>query len=290
MVIKKEKVAETFVFLVPTLCLYLVFFIIPLAGSIAYSFTDWDGIQKSFHIIGFKNYINIFKADARFINSILFTLKYSLLNIVLVNILGMLLALAVDSKIKSKNFLRTVFFSPNVLSLIIVGFLWRFMFASVLPELGDKLGIPFLQNDYFGNPDQIIYVIVFVALWQGCGIVMIIYLAGLQGIPVELKEAMYVDGASRLQQFFKLILPLMIPALISNIFITTTGSLKAFDLILALTNGGPANASESLAINIYREGFTSNAFGSGSAKAIMFCLMVLVITVIQVKYLNSKEV
>ncbi len=288
----KTKLRETGVtlsFVGPVLALYLCFFIIPLGGSLMYSFTDWDGIKTSFNWVGFSNYIELFRESNSFKHAFWFTLQFAALNIVLVNVAGLLLALLVDSGLKSRFFLRAVFFSPNVISLIVVGFLWKFFFSSVLYELGVKLDWNFLTYSFLGNPDHILYPIAGVSLWQSAGLVMIIYLAGLQGIPAELKEAMHVDGAGKWLQFRKLILPLLLPAFVSNLFLTTTNSFKVFDLILALTGGGPAGSSESLAINIYRQAFTANQYGSGTARSIIFCLFIVIIMLMQFKVMNRKE-
>ncbi|GGH13645.1 carbohydrate ABC transporter permease [Paenibacillus segetis] len=276
-------------FIGPILILYICFFIVPLGGSLVYSFTDWDGLQTSFNWVGFQNYIDLLRNSDSFRHSFIFTVQFSLVNIILVNVFGLLLALLVDSKLKSRFILRTIFFSPNVISLIVVGFLWKFFFSSVLYELGEKLHWSFLTYSFLGNPDKILYPIAGVSLWQSVGLAMVIYLAGLQGIPTELKEAMHMDGAGRFTQLLKLIIPLLVPAFISNLFLTTTNSFKVFDLILALTGGGPGGASESLAINIYREAFTANEYGSGTARSIIFCLFIMIIMLIQFMTMKRKE-
>ncbi len=289
---RKSKLKEagiTLTFVGPILVLYVCFFILPLGGSLLYSFTDWDGLQTTFKWIGFSNYIELFRHSDSFKNAFVFTLQFSVVNIVLVNAAGLLLALLVDSKLKSRFFLRTVFFSPNVISLIVVGFLWKFFFSSVLYELGTKTGLSFLTYSFLGNPDTILYPIAGVSLWQSVGLAMVIYLAGLQGIPDELKEAMNIDGAGRWTQLWKLTIPLLLPAFISNLFLTTTNSFKVFDLILALTGGGPAGSSESLAINIYREAFTANEYGSGTARSIVFCLFIVIVMLIQFRVMQRKE-
>jgi len=289
---RKSKLKEagiTLTFVGPILVLYVCFFILPLGGSLLYSFTDWDGLQTTFKWIGFSNYIELFRHSDSFKNAFVFTLQFSVVNIVLVNAAGLLLALLVDSKLKSRFFLRTVFFSPNVISLIVVGFLWKFFFSSVLYELGTKTGLSFLTYSFLGNPDTILYPIAGVSLWQSVGLAMVIYLAGLQGIPDEQKEAMNIDGAGRWTQLRKLTIPLLLPAFISNLFLTTTNSFKVFDLILALTGGGPAGSSESLAINIYREAFTANEYGSGTARSIVFCLFIVIVMLIQFRVMQRKE-
>lgn len=284
-----QETGITLSFVGPVVLLYLCFFIVPLGGSLMYSFTDWDGLQSSFSFVGFENYIELFRNSDSFKNSFLFTLQFAALNIVLVNVFGLLLALLVDSGLKSRFFLRAVFFSPNVISLIVVGFLWKFFFSSVLYELGTKLDWKFLTYSFLGNPDHILFPIAGVSLWQSVGLVMVIYLAGLQGIPSELKEAMHMDGAGRWVQLRKLIIPLLLPAFISNLFLTTTNSFKVFDLILALTGGGPAGASESLAINIYRQAFTANEYGSGTARSIIFCIFIVIVMLIQFRVMQRKE-
>lgn len=287
---KLRKLGITLSFIGPICILYICFFVVPLGGSLMYSFTDWDGLQSTFNWVGFRNYADMFLHSGDFRDSFLFTLKFSVLNIVLVNVFGVLLALLVDSKLKSKYALRVIFFSPNVISLIVVGFLWKFFFSSVLYEMGTKLGWNFLTYSFLGNPDHILYPIAGVSLWSSVGLAMVIYLAGLQGIPGELKEAMHVDGAGNWTRFWKMTLPLLMPAIISNVFLTTTNSFKVFDLILALTGGGPANSSQSLAINIYREAFTANSYGSGTARSIVFCLFIVIVMLVQFRVMRSKEV
>ncbi|MFD0710870.1 carbohydrate ABC transporter permease [Paenibacillus sp. GCM10027626] len=287
---RRKQWAITVSFIGPIFILYVCFFIVPLGGSLLYSFTNWDGLQSAFDWVGLQNYIDMFWHSDDFRDSFLFTLKFSLLNIVLVNAFGILLALLVDSKLKSKYALRTVFFSPNVISLIVVGFLWKFVFSSVLYEIGEKLGWSFLTYSFLGDPDHILYPIAGVSLWSSVGLAMVIYLAGLQGIPGELKEAMQVDGAGSWTRFWKMTLPLLMPAIVSNVFLITTNSFKVFDLILALTGGGPANSSQSMAINIYREAFTANSYGSGTARSIVFCLFIVIVMLIQFRVMRNKEV
>jgi raffinose/stachyose/melibiose transport system permease protein len=286
----RRQLLENAFFIGPIFVLYTTFFIVPLILSFAYSLTQWDGLQKTKTFIGFANYSLTFAKDKDFINSIVFTLKFTVCAFFAVNVIGLLCALAVNLPLRVRNFARTCIYLPNIISIIVVGFLWKFLYRTLIPEIGALLGIPFLQQQFLTMFDGIVYVILVPAVWQSVGFAMLIYLAGLQCVPNDLREVMILDGANAFQRFRHLTLPFLLPSFISVAFTTTTGALKVFDIIIALTGGGPGRASYSIAINIYKDGLTAMKYGRGSAQAIIFCAMVLVITVTQLLYLKSKEV
>lgn len=287
---KGRKFAENVLFISPIFILYTAFFIIPLVMSFIYSLTDWDGLQKTFNFIGFNNYINAFMLDKAFINSIKFTFAFTIWGVIAVNLIGLLCALIANMQLRVSNLVRTFIYLPNVISIIVVGFLWRFMYRSLIPEIGRALNIDFLQQEFLTMFNGIVYVILVPAVWQSAGFIMLIYLAGLQSVPADLIDVMVIDGANAVQRFFNLTVPFLMPSFIATAFITTTGSLKVFDIIVSLTGGGPGKASESLAMNIYKEGLSTMKYGAGSAKAIIYCIIILIITVAQLVYLKSKEV
>ncbi|MDR0387389.1 MAG: sugar ABC transporter permease [Treponema sp.] len=284
------NVMVNLVFIGPIFILYTTFFIIPLILSFVYSATDWDGLQKTFSFIGLRNYLTAFTMDTEFRNAVRFTFVFTFWGFIGVNAIGLICAMMVNLPLRVRNLVRTCIYVPNVISVLVVGFLWRFLYRSLIPEIGKILRINFLQQSFLTQFKGMEYVILIPAVWQSVGFAMLIYLAGLQGIPSDLREVMILDGANAIRRFFHLTLPFLVPSFIAVSFTVTTGALKVFDIIMALTGGGPGKASESIAIHIYREGLGSMKYGLGSAKAIIFALIILIITVLQFIYLKSKEI
>ena len=276
-------------FLLPALILYGGFFIFPFLSGLFYAFTRWNGISFSKEFIGIDNFKEIL-SDSRFLHSLLFTFKYTGLNIAFVNILAFALALMLDRKTRGIGFLRSIFFVPNVIGMIIVGFIWQFIFTRVAGEISRFTGLSFLGQGWLGDPDRVLYSIVLVSVWRGAGYMMIIYLAGLQTIDRGVIDASKIDGASGWNKFIYVTLPLMIPSITICLFMTVANSFKMFDLVFAMTGGGPGYASEVIPLNIYNEVFLNNRYGYGTAKAIVLTLIVLTITYVQLKTLKKKEV
>lgn len=287
---RTRHIASSVFFVGPILVLYTAFFFLPIALSFMYSLTDWDGLQKTFTFIGFANYVEALTYDEDFLHSVRFTFSFALLAVMWTNVLALLLALLVNLELSVKNVARALIFMPNVISMIVVGFLWRFLYRTIVPDVGRVLHIGFLEQTLLNLSDGIVLVVLVPELWRSVGFVMIIYLAGLQEIPEDLRAAMIIDGASSFQRLMRLTIPFLVPAFIASFFITTTGSLKVFDIVFSLTGGGPGKASHTIAYNIYADGLQAFRFGAGSAKAVLFAVMVLVVTAIQLKYLRSKEI
>ncbi len=287
---KKELISEVLIFVMPLMVLYFIFFILPLAEGIYYSLLDWDGISKDRNFVGLKNYIKLFTSDSDYFVSLAFTLKYVVLNVILTNVLAFLLALLVNSKLKCTKFLRTCFFLPNVISMLIVGYIWRFLFNQGCASLYKATGWDFFNISWLGGGNVSVAAMVIVAMWQGVGYIMILYLSGLQMIDTSLLEAAAIDGAGKVKQFFKVTLPLMIPTIGVNLFMVVSQSFRQFDLNLSLTGGGPGRQTTSLALDIYTEGYQNNRLGYAEAKALILFLIVIVIAMLQLKLTSSKEV
>ncbi len=268
------------------LALFLVVFL-PLLLGTYYSFTTWNGI-KTGEFVGFSNYITAIQ-DQRFLNSLWFTTKFSIASIILINFIGLSLALIVTSYIKSSNLLRTVFFMPNLIGGLILGFIWQFIFTKVFSSVGQMIGMESLQG-WLSTTETGFWGLVILMSWQMSGYVMVIYIAYLQGISQELIEASHVDGATPLQRFRYVIFPLVAPAFTVSMFLTLSNSFKLYDQNLSLTNGGPANSTEMVAMEIYKTAFTTNAFAYAQAKAIIFFIVVAFITLIQVYFNKRREV
>lgn len=295
---KKEKILRTksshlslILFVLPAFVFYFIFLFIPMVGAGVYSLTDWNGLNPSYNFVGLDNYIEAFRDDEAFRHSFFFTLKYTIVVFFIQNIIALLLALLIESRVRSKGFFRTIFFMPNMLSLIISSFMFSFIFSNVFPELSQKAVFSFLDQAWIGDPNVSFYSIVIVSLWQGIGYMMIIYMAALQGVPKQLKEAAMIDGANVFQRLRHVVVPMIMHAITICSFLTLNGAFKVFDVVYALTQGGPGTSTQVMALNIYQEAFSNNfRFGYANSKAMILFLVVLVITIIQVSILKSKEV
>lgn len=295
---KKEKKLRTkssrlslILFVLPAFIFYFIFLLIPMLGAGVYSFTDWNGLNPSYNFVGLDNYIEAFKDDPAFRDSFFFTLKYTIVVFFVQNIVALLLALLIESRVRSKGFFRTIFFMPNMISLIISSFMFSFIFTNVFPELSQKAVFSFLDQSWIGDPDVSFYSIVIVSLWQGIGYMMIIYMAALQGVPKSLTEAAMIDGANIFQRLRQVTLPMIMHAITICSFLTLNGAFKVFDVVYALTQGGPGTSTQVMALNIYQEAFSNNfRFGYANSKAMILFLVVLVITIIQISISKRKEV
>lgn len=288
--LEKNKLLSLLLFVGPAFIFYLVIMLIPMIGAIYYSLTDWNGLAKTANFIGLDNYIEIFKQDPDFRHSLFFTLKYTAVVLVLQNVIALLLAVMIESRSRMKGFFRTLFFMPNMVSLIISAFMWVFIFTIVLPELS-KYGLSFLNQGWLGDPKISFYSIVIVSLWRGIGYMMIIYIAALQGIPKHIKEAAIIDGVSPFQNLLHVTIPMIMHAITICVFLTLNESFKIFDLVYGLTGGGPGRSTQVIALNIYDEAFSNNyRFGYANAKAMILFGIVLMITFFQVRFMKQKEV
>ncbi len=287
----RNKYASLLAFTAPALIFYIAFLLIPMLGAFYYSFTDWNGLNRDYDLIGFANFVEVFKDDPDFVNSLLFTLKYVVVMVVLQNVLALFLAVLIESRTRSKGLFRTLFFMPNMISVIISAFMWTFIFSQVLPQIAEKTVFTFLNQSWIGDPNFSFYSILIVSLWNGVGYMMIIYLAGLQGVPQSLKEAAVIDGANAWQRFRSVTLPMITPAITICLFLTLNSSFKVFEVVYGLTGGGPGRSTQVVTMNIYEEAFSNNfRYGYASAKSIILFAMVLILTLIQVSITKKREV
>ncbi|MGG4145237.1 sugar ABC transporter permease [Paenibacillus algorifonticola] len=281
---------EFTLFSLPVLICIAVAFYIPFAMTIRYSLTKWNGISKHPKFIGLDNFKQIFLNDANFTSSAWFTIKYAVLYIVLVNVLAIGLAVLLDMKLRTTSWLRAAFFIPYILSLVIVGFIWKFIFMQGFESLGESTGWGIFDLSWLGTPGLAFVSILLVSIWQSIGFYLVIYIAGLQSVPGDLKEAATVDGAGPFRTFFNITLPLLAPSITIAVFMALTNSIKVFDVILSLTGGGPGGSTYSIAYDIYRDTFQNNLYGYGTAKALILFVAVLFITIIQLTLFKRREV
>ncbi|MDL2317607.1 sugar ABC transporter permease [Eubacteriales bacterium OttesenSCG-928-A19] len=272
----------------PALILYLLFVIIPLVGAFFYSFTDWNGINPSFNMVGLRNYAELFR-DPNVMRTVGTTFKYTITITVMCNLVALLLALALNMKLKTRNIMRSVYFLPSVLSGLIVGYIWSFMFTDPLMQFGKLIGNPVLGRNALSSREWAIFAAAGVTVWRSAGWYMMIYIAGLQGIPSELVEAAAIDGANPWQRTRHITLPLLAPSFTVNIILAFERGLKDFDSIFALTGGGPGDATLTIAINIYRQSFFFSRAGYGTAIGIMLFLLVAGLSLVQLVFLRRGE-
>ncbi|ANS74166.1 ABC transporter permease [Paenibacillus yonginensis] len=287
---KWSEKLEFGLFTLPVLICVAVVFYVPFVMTIRYSLTKWNGISKHPKFIGLDNFKDIFMGDSNFSSAAWFTLKYAVLYIVIINVLAILLAVVLDMKLKTSAWLRAAFFIPYILSLVIVGFIWKFIFMQGFESLGDSTGWKIFGLSWLGEPGLAFVSILAVSIWQSIGFYMVIYIAGLQSVPDDLKEAATVDGAGPVRRFFNITLPLLAPSVTISVFMALTNSIKVFDVILSLTGGGPGGTTYSVAYDIYRDTFQNNLYGYGTAKALILFVAVLIITILQLTIFKRREV
>ena len=227
--------------------------------------------------------------DQSFRDSLWFTTKFAIVSVVLINVIGLSLALLVTQKIKGNNLLRTIFFMPNLIGGLILGFIWQFVFISAFTAIGEKVGIKALEG-WLSTTKTGFWGLVILTAWQMSGYIMIIYIAHLESIPEDVLEAAKIDGATSFQRFRYIIFPLVAPAFTVSLFLTLSNSFKLYDQNLSLTGGAPYNSTQMVAMNIYNTAFVNNNMAFAQAKAVIFFIIIAIISLTQVYYNKKKEV
>ena len=291
--IKKRQLNTSLVFFgftAPALLAILLSVEVPFLMSLVYSFTKWNGLDKVPEFIGMANYIEILKNDPDMIASLGFTLKLAVFTVIFTNIIALALAVVLDSDIRGKNFLRVCFYIPNIISLIVIGYVWRFIFSKGFDSLYEMTNMEIFLLSWLGDGKMAFLSTAIVSVWQQLGFYMVIYIAGLQTVPQDLIEAAYIDGANAWKRFLNVTLPMIMPSVTVAVFYSLSNGLKVFDVILSLTNGGPGSATMSIALDIYRTAFVISRFGYGAAKSVILFMLILLLTVFQVRIFKKKEV
>lgn len=284
---KKSKSNRGFwMFIAPSLFALVMVVLIPFIIGIYYTFTNWNGANPNYNFVGFSNYIGLIK-DVQFLYSFKITIIYTTASVISINLIGFGLAYFVTRNLKTKNFLRTGFFMPNLIGGLILGFIWQFLFNSVFTSIGSQLGSTLLSTSMLQESTPAIIAMLIVSAWQYAGYIMVIYVAALENVPIDLIEASKIDGANGIQSFKHITLPMVAPSITVCLFLTIANSFKLFDLNFSLT---PLKTTEMLSLNIYKEAFVSNNMGLGQAKAIIFFIFVTAISITQVYFTKKKEV
>lgn len=269
------------VFVLPTLLAFTIGFIVPFIMGVYLSFCKFTTVTDA-KFVGLQNYVKIFTEDGTFGHALWYTTAFTVVSVVLINVIGFAVALLLTKKIKGTNIFRTVFFMPNLIGGIILGYVWQLLLNGLLLQINKTL----TYSSVYG-----FWGLVILMCWQQIGYMMIIYIAGIQNIPGELIEAAQIDGANKGQLLKNVIIPMVMPSITICTFLTLTNSFKLFDQNLALTNGEPSNMSEMLALNIFNTFYGRTGWeGVGQAKAVIFFILVGAIAMIQNRLTRSKEV
>lgn len=288
------KISKTiYLFFIPGLVLYSIFFLYPTISALFYSFTDWDGLSEAYQFVGLSNYERAFTGDSIFRKTVGNNLKFMLAVVIFQTIAALAFALIVLKNTKPNIFLRALYFFPTILSSVSVAFIWSFIYdpsLGILNQLLELAGLDFLRQNWLGNSNIAIYSLAVTQIWFHTGQMLIIFVAGLQAIPKELYEVAKIEGASKWQAFRHVTWPLLAPSATIVVAYTTIQSFKAFDLVFAMTGGGPNNSTQIIATYIFDVAFRNYQFGYASSISVIFMIIIAIITYIQFKALRSDRV
>ena len=274
------------VLLLPAILLFLFFFIIPVVQSMWLSFTDSYGMKTSYQFVGLENYKEAF-GDRSFTKTISNTIQYAAITVVLGNLLSLVLALLLDAKIRCRNLFRTFFFIPNIMSLLVVGYIWSFVYKQVLPDIFATLNLGKIA--VLGNKDTVVWALAAVGIWNCAGYYMVIYIAALQGISEDIVEAARIDGASMRQVLRYVKLPLISPTILTCVILSVSSHMKVFELPYTMTSGGPGGASSTMVYKIYMTAFNANRNGYAAAQSIVLFVMIGLISLVLNDIMGRRE-
>lgn len=293
MIKSRHKIDVTAVFFIaPAFLLFTLFIIVPTIASVYYSFTSWDGVNPLVKFVGLANYKEIF-TSLRFGNALKNTILLTVFISLLENAIALVLALIVDHVRWGKNFFRSAFYVPVLISGIVSGFIWKIMYNynfGAINSILDAIGAGNLRQDWLGNPSLTLIMVGVVLIWKGAGYYMIIYLASLQSVPTDIVEAAQIDGASAWQRFVAITLPMISGAFTINFTLSLINGLKVFDQISVMTDGGPGFTTETIVYLLYKVGFNEGRQGFGTAVGIVLLFLIIILNMVQQKFLKSREV
>ena len=289
---KNQTLRNTGLFLLfggPSLIAFTLVFLLPFVVGLYLTFTKWDVINNDGSFVGFVNYVEVFRDDT-YLTQLWFTIRYVFFTVIISNVLAFFIALALTTGIKGERWLRAGYFTPNLIGGIVLGYLWQSLFSRVFPFLGQKYGWTLFETSWLTNTDKAFWALVIATAWQLAGYLMIIYIAGITGVPKDVIEAAKMDGAGNLRILWTVVLRLAIPSVVICIFLSLSRSFLTYDLNLSLTKGGPFNSTELATYHIVQKAFLSNQYGVGQAEAIVLFIIVAAIALTQSYLLKKLEV
>ena len=277
-------------FLAPGLTAYLIFMVIPLFMTFFYSFTDWDGISPTFRMVGFYNFQHMF-GDRAFWTSLRVTAVFTVVTVLIYNVIGIFLAVILFGNNKAKNFAKSALFLPSVLSAVVVSFIWTYMIQprdGVINVILEFLHIP--PVNFYSSPMMTVFAMSLIVTWNGLGFFVVLYIATLSTIPTELFEASKMDGAGKVKNFFYVTLPLMVPGITICSILSVAGGIRQFDHVRVITGGGPGGATRTVSVYAINQAFEFRRRGYSSAIVLVIFLLILILTVIQLYISRKREV
>lgn len=284
-----SKLLTFFTFGGPAVILFSCVVLLPFGYGIYLTFTGWDGISSTIPFAGIENYRNLF-SDIDFWISLGKTILYALVSVILANIVAFMLAYLVTSKIKGSNFFRAVFFTPNLIGGIVLGYIWKFVFNKGILIIGEKTGLQLFSSSWLSDPLKAFWALIIVTVWQLSGYLMLIYIAGLMGVPDDLKEAARIDGCDEKKTMRYITLPLMAGTFTICFFLAISRAFVTYDVNISLTEGGPFNSTRLAAMYVYNMAFSAKQYGLGQAEALLLFLVIAVISISQAFLGKRKEV
>jgi raffinose/stachyose/melibiose transport system permease protein len=270
------------------LAIFTVVLVVPFVNGFYYTFTDWDGFEVT-KFVGLSNYVESF-SDPKFWSTLRFTGLFVVVSLILVNVVAFGLALIVTSQLRSRNFLRTLFFVPNLIGGVVLGVIWQFIFNSALVSLANKYGWELFKQSWLQDTNKAFWALIIVTVWQSSGYMMIVYITGLVSIETDVLEASQIDGASPLRTLLSIKIPLMAQAFTIALFLTLRGGFMAYDVNVALTGGGPFRTTELISLHIFQDAFGNGNFGTGQSKAVIMFIIVALAALVQVTISKRYEV
>ena len=284
------KKARKFILFAGTALFFFLFIIgASFVSGVQLSFTDWNGLADSYRFIGLENFIGAFR-DMEFIISLGKTFTYVFFVVILTNIIAFGIAFGLTRGLRMQGVYRVGFFTPNLIGGVVLGLIWRFVFSTALPGIGEFFHIGFLEHNLLSNPNTAFASLILVSVWQMAGYLMLIYMAGIVGLPKDVLEAGKLDGATGFDELKSIILPLIMPSITICGFMSIKNAFMTYDINMSLTNGGPYASTKLVAMQVYERAFTSQQYGVGQAEALILFVIVATITLIQVSISKSKEV
>lgn len=285
---RRTKAVVPFWFVVPAGLLFAFAVLVPDIQAVVYSFTNWNGLSGTFNFSGLDNYIAAFQND-HFVSGLIHTVLLTVMITLAQLFFGLLLAVALTSRVRSQTALRALFFAPVVMTSVAVGYVWKFIYAptGVLNELLSAVGLGGLNRDWLGDPSINLASIALICVWQSVGVTMAIYIAGLESIDSELLEASSIDGANAFQRFWYIRRPLLAAATLINVVLCTVGSLRVFDQIFITTQGGPARSTSTLATMTYTDGFVPGNYSYGITLSVILAVFVGAVAIVQFRVVKG---
>ncbi|WP_051619904.1 carbohydrate ABC transporter permease [Haematomicrobium sanguinis] len=283
---KQKRAGAAYYWMIwPAIIAFAAFHTVPMLAGVFFSFTNYAGYGE-WNLVGIANYVNLFRDD-RVLAAYGFSFLFAITATILTNVISLAIALGLNAKIRARNFFRGIYFVPYILAILVVGYVFQFIFSNSLPKIFSS--IPVIQENILTNPDLAWIAVVILAVWQACAFAIIIYLAGLQTIPGELYEAASLDGAKPARQFRSITFPLISAFFTINVVLSLKNFLQVFDPIIALTNGGPGTSTESVTMLIFRGGFSGGEFAYQTANAVVFFIVITVVSLLQFRVLQRRE-